>query len=117
MTLILKYKLWIAAALVALQLFICMPVQLWHHHNGAIASASKSTLNGKDKTPKFDVQPDVNVDTNCQVCLHHYSTYGAAPEIISALNHNFKSAELCVQITNLPFVPLSLLTNRGPPTA
>ena len=114
---ILKYKLWLAAALVALQVFICMPVQLWHHHTGTIASASKSTLNGRDKAPKFDVQSDVNFDTNCQICLHHYSAYGAAPEIISALNHNFKSRELCIQITNLPHVPLSHLTNRGPPTA
>ena len=101
----------------ALQLFICMPVQLWHHHNSTIASASKSTLNGQDKAPNFDVQPNVNLDTNCQICGHHYSSYGAAPEIISALNHNYISAELCVQITNLPYVSLSDLTNRGPPTA
>ena len=114
---ILKYKLWITAALVALQLFICMPVQLWHHHNSTIASASKSALNALNKTPDLNAQSDINSDTNCQICGHHYSSYGAFPEIISALNHNFKSSELSIQIVNLPHVPLFHLTNRGPPTA
>lgn len=114
MTALLKYKHFIAAALLVVYAFIATPVQYWHQHH--YAPACIATVQPGDATDcTVSDSSNQTIEEDCKVCSHHYSIYSndaiAAIVFFIPIIHSKEG----FYAHAIPLAPYFHSANKGPP--
>lgn len=110
-----KYKILIAAVLLAFYAFLATPVQLWHSHNYAVNTQKSDSTNDK-KQITFSKSTDKSIESNCQICTHHFSTYYDDATTIFSATLIIALISQGNLYTKIPLDPIFYQANKGPPT-
>jgi len=112
-----KYKLIVAATLLLLQVFISMPVQLWHHHNGGTSTDGYQRFSASENSLVVTSLPTKVSEAHCQLCAHHFAVYESAPYFTNFVNNHCTTKEFSERVVRISSTPNQILSNRGPPMA
>lgn len=111
MTSFIKYRQIIVVLFLGLYAFIITPVQLWHRHDCYKGEISKNSR--KETTVLQAINK--SIDTNCNICSHHYSVYNSTDAIILNLSVFPFNPAKGLDTLAIPSAPYLNSTNKGPP--
>jgi hypothetical protein len=114
MTGIRKYKTLIAVVLLMVYAFIATPVQLWHHHNYKVSTATEKSSKQKAEST-FSNTSQQATDTNCEICSHHYSIYSDITIIVFDSPSPIFKSNKGHYLFSIPSPTHFNFSNKGPP--
>lgn len=114
LNIILRYKTFAAALLLAVYAFVATPVQLWHNHASAAKSVSDKTSVQK-QAATFSASYTGTNDVNCKTCSHNYSVFINDAVVLPAAPFKALKPGRQYYIFSIPSSPILHFTNKGPP--
>ena len=104
-----KYKTIITVCLLALNAFIATPVSFWHHHTN---ECDKYEAEQHSQIVKKSA---LAIDTNCEICSHHYSVANKDATNFHFSSVCFFSSYYTLHVLNKIANPGYSHSNKGPP--